>query len=64
MKNDFVSFYDFMSALDKFTIEKAEEYDFRDLSVHCDRVMDVEFLSLKDKNGNIVQVFIFGDGKL
>ena len=54
MKNDFVSFYDFMSALDKFTIEKAEEYDFRDLSVHCDRVMDVEFLSLKDKNGNIV----------
>ncbi len=64
MKNNFVSFYDFMSALDKFTIEKAEEYDFRDLSVHCNRIMDVEFLYLKDKAGDIVLVWILGDEKL
>lgn len=64
MKNDFLSFYDFMSALDKFTIEKAEEYDFRDLSVHCNRIMDVELLYLKDKAGDIIQVFVFGDDKL
>ena len=64
MKNNFVSFYDFMSALDKFTIEKAEEYDFRALSVHCNRIMDVEFLYLKDKAGDIVLVWILGDEKL
>lgn len=65
MKNDFVSFYDFMSALDKFTIEKAEEYDFRDLSVHCNRIMDVELLFLKNETtGDIVSVWNLGDEKL
>ena len=64
MKNDFVSFYDFMSSLDKFIIEKAEEYDFHDLSVHCNRIMNVECLYLKDKTGDIVFVWILGDEKL
>lgn len=64
MKNDSVSFYDFISVLDKFTIEKAEEYDFRDLSVHCNRIMDIELLFLKDKVGDVIQVWILGDEKL
>lgn len=64
MKNDSISFYDFMNALDKFTIENAEEYDFRDLSVHCNKIMDVEVLYLKDKGGGIVSVWNLGDEKL
>ena len=57
MKNDFVSFYDFMSALDKFTIEEAEEYDFRDLSIHFNVIMNIEMLYLKNKAGDIVFSF-------
>ena len=53
-----LSFLEFMSILDKFTIEKAEEYDFRDLTVHCNKVMSNEIIFLKNRNGKVVETFL------
>lgn len=55
-----LTFYKLMDILDKFCLDSAEEYDFRDLTVHCNKVLDKEFVFIKNDN-KIVLVIILDD---
>lgn len=56
-----MSFYKFMSILDKFCIEKAEEYDFRELEVKCNKIMNTEQVFIK-KGNKVVRVITLRNG--
>ena len=57
-----MNFYDFMSILDKFCIEK-KDLDFREIEVHCNRILNTEvfFISDKDKISNMHLVVVLDD---
>lgn len=50
-----------MDLLDRFSLDYAEDYDFRDLTVHCNKILDREIIFLKDKNNEIVTVINLDD---
>ena len=52
-----MSFYELMDILDKFCIDKAEEYDFRELTVHCNKIAGVECLFIKN-NDEVIEVIV------
>lgn len=56
--NDNVSFYDFMNMLDEFTITEIEEYDFRDLTVHSNKIIGNEVIYIKNKEGKVITTFV------
>lgn len=56
-----ISFYELMDLLDRFSLDYAEDYDFRDLTVHCNKILDREIIFLKDKNNEIVTVINLDD---
>ena len=56
-----MNYYDFMDKMDKFCLEYAEKYDFRELTVHTNKIMDKEYLFIKDKNDETIQVYVISD---
>ena len=47
-----------MSVLDEWVLTNAEKYDFRDLTVHSNKVVDKEIVYIKDKDGWIVKTIV------
>lgn len=45
-----LNFYDFMDRLDRFTIENADEYDFRDVTVSANKIGSFMFVYIKHDN--------------
>jgi hypothetical protein len=60
-----MSFYEFMAILDKITIEECDK-DFRNWEVRCNRILDRDFLYIKDleQNGKIIHTIVLDDGKM
>lgn len=50
-----LNFYDFMDRLDRFTIENADEYDFRDITVSATKIGSLMFVYIKHDN-DIIEV--------
>lgn len=53
-----LTLYDFMNLLDKFLIDEADEYDYTELTVHCNRVMSNDIFYIKDKHNHVVKSFV------
>lgn len=52
-----LSFYDLMTVLDNFCIEH-QDLDFRELTVHSNKISDVECLFFKNKSGKVVETIV------
>lgn len=55
-----LSFYDLMDILDNFCIEHEvhQDLDFRELTVHSNKISDVECLFFKNKAGKVVETIV------
>ena len=52
-----------MDEMDKFCLEKKDDYDFRELSVHANKVEGKEFIFLKSRQGKIVFTLCLNKGE-